>query len=163
MLLYLELDRVHRQQNFYKDQLSSWEAYEKYRAESSARLIGKDVGLGEPFDSVIDTVAAYAPMHAVSLQFVRGFLDRFRAFDLGAMARDRDRYIKILSSLEVGYDFTQRLLERTLRRLAWKHGVDTWIRIDWHIRKHRKGFDKNAEFIAKLLNEIALPAEPSRR
>ena len=160
MLLYLELDRVYRQQNFYKDQLASWEAYEKYRAESSARLIGKDVELGEPFDSVINTVAAYAPMHAVSLQHVRGFLGRFRAFDLSPMASDRDKYIKILSSLEVGYELTQRLLERTLRRLSWKHGVDTWIRVGWHMRRHRKGVDKNAPFITKLLTEIAEPTKP---
>jgi hypothetical protein len=147
-----ELDRVRLHHETFKERVGSWADYEAHRSNAARTLLGKDVELESQLEGTIISVAGIDPMAALMLRKTKGMVLRYQELDLQALSLRPDSYIKVLSTMEVGYDIAVRALDRVVRSLAWKHGLGTFIKVA-ALTGRMKRLGDGMPFVQSMLDE----------
>lgn len=135
------------------------ENYEQFRVAASRRYLDQRGKTLETVSEAIDLVASRWPFDALDLDNVKVMLTWYHKTNLGALASDREKYIKMLSSLEVSLLLAEKMLRRLVLKLALLHSPLTWIRVRWNWHKHetaaaKEGQEYTEKFLAEMLDGI---------
>lgn len=138
----------------YKDQAADLPAYERYRKGISDRHFLEVPDVVDGLRKAIDEVSSDYPLHAIKFQALLDSLVKIKNASMQESAKSAEIYIRVVSMHEVGLDTCAVQLAEQISRLAWMHGVITYIlvKVENHQVKRRGAFKQ--DFFAETMSQI---------
>ncbi|MGK9009115.1 hypothetical protein ACRS9C_07310 [Serratia marcescens] len=133
-----------------KDFCDGWEQYEKVRANVFSRHFLEPNDIIENLKVAINNIAPYYPLLSINLEAIlEGLLNNKKAtlMQTSKIPGDKDLYIKLLSTHEVGLELSQRELRKIISTIALKHGYYTFIKRIIDLRKEKKIIENYSNII----------------
>ncbi len=139
----------------FKDHAENWEEYEPMRKRLTQRHFLEPESHVESLRDTIDEVSGLYPVEARSLHNLVDMLLKNKSTSLEASSKSIDLYIRMLSVYEVGLYGAERMLRKSVRRYARRHGLLTYVAVLLELRR-RKGatYKKNMGFAEKFSAEM---------
>lgn len=150
----------------FKDHVDGWESYEQMRKSVTERHFLEPASHVDSLRESIDELAGTLPVEAVSLHGFVDMLLKNKVASLKALSKNHDLYVRGISVYEAGMQLLQRDLDKWIRRLALRHGLETYARV--RVASRRKGKNRvlSSTFVDKFtedsfaeLNRITSGAE----
>lgn len=139
----------------FKDHFENWEEYEPMRKRLTQRHFLEPESHVESLRSAIDEVSGLYPVEARSLHNLVDMLLKNKGASLLASSKSRDLYIRMLSMYEVGLQGAEKMILKSIRRFALRHGVFTYGSVVWELQRRRlAAYKKNVEFVDKYSTEM---------
>jgi hypothetical protein len=148
-LIYLdvEISKILNQLEFFKQSANGVKEFEKLRKRVFDRYSSKNEDFKNAFESINEIGGLY-PLESMKLNsLVKNYLF-LQEINLGQTSEaSEEKYIYALSTQEAGMISQQILLERIIRRLAFKHSFLLWIKTNIQ--------DSKQSNVAKNLSQMA--------
>lgn len=136
-----------------KDRVDDWAEFETMRRSITQRHFLEPASHVESLRKVIDDVSGYYPVQALSLHGLVDTLLKNKNASFANSVKSHELYIHVLSVYEVGLDWAERQLDRNIRSFSGKHGVTTYLLVQWNLHRRSQAFEKNKDFYEKSLSE----------
>jgi hypothetical protein len=137
----------------YKNHADDWEDYERYRKGISDRHFLEPAEKSEGLQKAIDEVSSDYPLQSIQFQAILDTLIRIKRTSLRESAKSNDVYVQVASLHEVGVDICEEQLGKQIRRLAWMHGLYTYLRVLRMQYKSRQLASRNQSATSRLFGE----------
>jgi len=137
----------------FKNHADDWADYERYRKGISDRHFLEPPEKVEGLQKAIDDVSADYPLHAIKFQAILNALLKSKKTSLRESSKSKEVYIRIASMHEVGLDMCEEQLVKQIRKLAWMHGIATYVRVRHMLYSRKKLETRNQSALAKFSGE----------
>jgi hypothetical protein len=138
----------------WKDNVDSWEEFEKMREYSMKRYLLASEKMAENIDNAFKELSGIHPLYARKLLGIKDMLLFHKSISLTETVKIKPLYIKVLSAFEAAMEITAKELKKEVLRLSFKHGIITWIKMKYSFSKRRKS-GLEAQFINDLFADFA--------
>jgi hypothetical protein len=137
----------------FKATVNGWPEYERIRQKITEKHFLEPVVDLEKLNAAVDEISGFLPIESLQLRQLIDILGKAKAANFKASAENHDLYVRMLSVHEVGLDASEKALTHSVRALAWKHSVVTYVQVLFKIRKSRKGIAQNEQFMKRFSDE----------
>lgn len=127
----------------FKNQSSDVKEWESYRQRAFKRYVDNTPEFSKQIEGAIERVSESFPTEGYNLREIVSKYQFIKTKSLEPFVQDEKLYVRMLSSYEAGFLGYQYLLEKAVRRLAIRHSVIEWVKIELQIRRIKKSTDKN--------------------
>ncbi len=134
----------------FKDHVDGWETYERMRKSVTERHFLEPASYVESLRESIDELAGTLPVEAVSLHGFVDMLLKNKQASLKALSKSHDLYVRGISVYEAGMQLMQRDLDKRIRRLALRHGLETYARVLLADRRKGRNQKSSSSFVDKF-------------
>lgn len=137
----------------FKDHVDGWESYEQMRKRVTERHFLEPASHVESLRESIDELSGTLPVEAVSLHRFVDMLLKNKMASLKAFSKNHDLYVRGVSVYEAGMQLMQRDLDKRIRRLALRHGLQTYTRVLLAERRKKKNRRSSNTFVDKFTED----------
>jgi len=137
----------------FKDHVDGWESYEQMRKRVTERHFLEPASHVESLRASIDELAGTLPVEAVSLHSFIDMLLNNKVASLKALSKSHDLYVRGISVYEAGMQLMQRDLDKRIRRLALRHGLETYARVLLADRRKGRNRKSSSAFVDKFTED----------
>ncbi|BFM22139.1 hypothetical protein [Gilvimarinus japonicus] len=153
-MLYMEMVQVKMAYEKYKNMTSDIKVWEHGRQRAFKEYTSKDPNFSSRLSTSIDYIAEFAPLEAFQLREIISKYEFMKSRDLNVFLKSEKLYLSMLSGYETGFLGYQFLLEKSIRKLAQRHSVFEWLKIEIRIRAIKKYTDpKDMVFGSQVLKK----------
>lgn len=149
-----------------KDLAGNWSEYEPLRLKLNKRYLMSSEEVVDGLGRAIDAYAAIDPIAAIRIQDIYDGLIRFKDSQLSESSKSESAYIRMLSIYEVFLEATQKGINKTIRQLALKHGVVTYVRYRYNEyrfgEKQNDGMSSMEKYLSKIREDLKSHIEEER-
>lgn len=145
----------------FKDLSSSHKEFEAFRQYILKRYPRRDDVFIKSLHDSISTVAELLPLSALNLDQLVNRYEFLQDVKLTNTSQDYELYVYQLSSLEVGFELYQKDLEKIIRKLAFMHGIKTWLQFVYEMHQFKKNNPRESKYYNKLIEQFQEAKEKS--
>jgi len=137
----------------FKDHAEDLEAYERYRKGMSDRYFLEPESQIESLNAAIDDVSGDYPFEALKLRGLIDVLLKSKKTSLSESSRSGELYARLISLHEVTLYLCEENFRERIKRLAFMHGLLTFIKVQYLFSQRRKIRSGNAAFFKKVSDQ----------
>ena len=137
----------------FKDHADDWKHYESYRKSMSDRHFLEPAVWLDSLNKTIEDLSSIYPLEALALSGFVDVLMKSKATSLSASSSNKDLYIQLISAHEVALESCEKALARHVQRVAFMHGVPTYLRLRIRLLQEGKRKARNAAFLKQFAEE----------